>query len=72
VKLTRRDSPRFSETPAAERSPDEVCDGLLRAAAGGGGPLGVEGWQEDRTVLAFAVGDQDRRSGRPDGAGGLG
>jgi hypothetical protein len=42
---------------SAERSPDEICDGLLRAAAGGGGPLGIEGWQDDRTVLAFAVGD---------------
>jgi serine phosphatase RsbU (regulator of sigma subunit) len=39
----------------ARSSPDEICDGLLRAAAGGGGPLGVEGWQDDRTVLAFAV-----------------
>jgi serine phosphatase RsbU (regulator of sigma subunit) len=41
--------------PTAERSPEEICDELLRAAAAGGGPVGVEGWQDDRTVLAFAV-----------------
>jgi serine phosphatase RsbU (regulator of sigma subunit) len=44
------------EVPTAERSPDEICDRLLRAAAAGGGPIGVDGWQDDRTVLAFAVG----------------
>lgn len=32
-----------------------VCDDVLRVAAGGGGPAGVDGWQDDRTVFAFAV-----------------
>ncbi|HUL77356.1 MAG TPA: PP2C family protein-serine/threonine phosphatase [Vicinamibacteria bacterium] len=41
--------------PAIERSPDQACDQLLNAAAAGGGPVGVEGWQDDRTVLAFTV-----------------
>ena len=37
------------------RSPDVICDYLLRAAAEGPGPEGVEGWQDDRTVFVFAV-----------------
>jgi serine phosphatase RsbU (regulator of sigma subunit) len=32
-----------------------VCDDILRAAAGGTGPAGVDGWQDDRTVFVFAV-----------------
>jgi serine phosphatase RsbU (regulator of sigma subunit) len=44
------------EAPAAERSLDEICDRLLRTAAAGGGPIGVDRWQDDRTVLAFRVG----------------
>lgn len=32
-----------------------VCDDVLQAAAGGGGPVGVDGWQDDRTVFVFAV-----------------
>jgi serine phosphatase RsbU (regulator of sigma subunit) len=45
-----------AERPVAERSPAAVCDDLLRAAAAGGGPAGVTGWQDDRTVFVFAVG----------------
>jgi phosphoserine phosphatase RsbU/P len=40
---------------AAGRSPSEVCDDLLRAAAAGPGPAGVRDWQDDRTVFVFAV-----------------
>jgi serine phosphatase RsbU (regulator of sigma subunit) len=36
-------------------APAALCDALLRAAAAGGGPPGVDGWQDDRTVLALAV-----------------
>ncbi len=39
----------------AGRSPAAVCDDLLRVAAAGGGPAGVSDWQDDRTVLVFAV-----------------
>jgi serine phosphatase RsbU (regulator of sigma subunit) len=41
--------------PTAGRSPAEVCDDLLRAAANGAGPAGVSDWQDDRTVFVFAV-----------------
>lgn len=37
------------------RSPAEICDDLLRAAAAGAGPAGVPDWQDDRTVFVFAV-----------------
>jgi sigma-B regulation protein RsbU (phosphoserine phosphatase) len=37
------------------RSPAEICDDLLRAAAAGPGPAGVPDWQDDRTVFVFAV-----------------
>ncbi len=37
-------------------SVEELCDSLLRAAARGGGPAGVTGWQDDRTAVAFAAG----------------
>jgi sigma-B regulation protein RsbU (phosphoserine phosphatase) len=40
---------------AAGRSPGEICDELLRAAAAGPGPAGVPDWQDDRTVFVFAV-----------------
>jgi hypothetical protein len=39
----------------ADPSPDALCDRLLRAAAQGGGPVGVTGWQDDRTAFVFAV-----------------
>jgi hypothetical protein len=39
----------------ARRSPTEICDHLLRAAGRGPGPVGVDGWQDDRTVFVFAV-----------------
>ena len=35
--------------------PKDVCAYLLRVAGEGPGPLGVEGWQDDRTALAFSV-----------------
>ena len=44
-----------AERLAAGRSPGEVCDDLLRAAAAGPGPVGVPDWQDDRTVFVFAV-----------------
>jgi sigma-B regulation protein RsbU (phosphoserine phosphatase) len=37
------------------RSLKVVCDDVLLAAAGGCGPAGVVGWQDDRTVFVFAV-----------------
>lgn len=39
----------------ASRSPAEICDHLLRAAAAGQGPAGAPDWQDDRTVFVFAV-----------------
>lgn len=39
---------------AVRRSPAEICDELLRAAAAGPGPPGVPDWQDDRTVFVFA------------------
>jgi serine phosphatase RsbU (regulator of sigma subunit) len=32
-----------------------ACDALLEAAASGGGPVGADGWQDDRTAVVFAV-----------------
>lgn len=40
---------------AGASSPSEVCDRLLRAAAGGPGPAGAPDWQDDRTAMVFAV-----------------
>lgn len=37
-------------------APGAVCSRLLRAARQGGGPRGVEGWADDRTVVVFGVG----------------
>jgi hypothetical protein len=39
----------------AGRSPAEICDLLLLAAAEGPGPAAVPDWQDDRTVFVFAV-----------------
>jgi serine phosphatase RsbU (regulator of sigma subunit) len=39
----------------ARRAPGDLCDELLRTAAEGTGPVGAEGWQDDRTALVFAV-----------------
>jgi stage II sporulation SpoE-like protein len=36
-------------------SPADLCDGLVRAAAAGPGPIGVVDWHDDRTVFVFAV-----------------
>jgi Stage II sporulation protein E (SpoIIE) len=38
-----------------------ACDALLDAAAAGGGPVGADGWQDDRTAFVFAV-DAGERS----------
>jgi hypothetical protein len=35
--------------------PDAVCESLLRAAAAGPGPAGVQNWHGDRTARGFAV-----------------
>ena len=35
--------------------PAEICDSLLRTAGAAPGPVGVEGWRDDRTVLVFRV-----------------
>ena len=42
-------------THRARQSPSDVCEALLRAADAGPGPEGAPGWQDDRTVLVFAV-----------------
>jgi hypothetical protein len=44
----------------ATGSPVGMCESLHDAAARGTGPPGAEGWQDDRTVLVFAVGAQPR------------
>ena len=41
---------------AGHGSPSAACDALLRAAGeGGGGPAGIEGWPDDRTVVVAVV-----------------
>jgi len=45
----------LAEVGPGERSAARVCDSLLRAAARGPGPAGVDGWQDDRTVLVFEL-----------------
>jgi serine phosphatase RsbU (regulator of sigma subunit) len=52
----------FSLRDALEQSvrsgledPTDLCAYLMRVAGEGPGPLGVRDWQDDRTVLAFAV-----------------
>jgi sigma-B regulation protein RsbU (phosphoserine phosphatase) len=37
------------------RTPESVCDALMKRARQGSGPLGVANWQDDKTVLAFLV-----------------
>jgi sigma-B regulation protein RsbU (phosphoserine phosphatase) len=37
------------------RTPERVCDALMKMAQRGSGPRGVANWQDDRTVLAFLV-----------------
>jgi sigma-B regulation protein RsbU (phosphoserine phosphatase) len=39
---------------ADPRTPERVCDALMDLARHSAGPAGVSGWQDDRTVLAFA------------------
>ncbi len=38
----------------AASAPAQTCDYLIRLAGAAPGPPGVEGWQDDRTVFAFA------------------
>lgn len=45
------------------RSPSAICDDLLRTAAQGRGPVGVDDWHDDRTVLVFAVESGARTEG---------
>jgi hypothetical protein len=42
------------EGRSAARSPASTCDYLVRLAGESPGPPGVQGWEDDRTVLAFA------------------
>ena len=44
--------------------PADLCAYLMRIASEGAGPLGAEGWQDDRTSLAFRVLPTSRVSGR--------
>jgi len=37
------------------RTPERVCDALLKMAQQGSGPRGVTDWQDDKTVLAFQL-----------------
>jgi serine phosphatase RsbU (regulator of sigma subunit) len=54
--MTLGDALRAAQrAPAVSRSPAAICDQVLREAAQGPGPAGVPDWQDDRTVLAFAV-----------------
>jgi sigma-B regulation protein RsbU (phosphoserine phosphatase) len=38
------------------RTPERVCDVLMETAQRSPGPRGVANWQDDKTVLAFAIG----------------
>jgi hypothetical protein len=39
------------------RTPERVCDALMKMALHGSGPRGVTGWQDDKTVFAFRFED---------------
>ena len=41
---------------SGRRTPERVCDALMKAAQRSAGPRGVANWQDDKTVLAFAFG----------------
>jgi sigma-B regulation protein RsbU (phosphoserine phosphatase) len=41
---------------SGRRTPERVCDVLMKAAQRSAGPRGVSNWQDDKTVLAFAIG----------------
>lgn len=45
---------------ARDGSPSMACSALLQAASRGGGPAGIAGWQDDRTVVVAVV---DRPAG---------
>lgn len=49
---------------AGAQSPDAICARLLRAARHAGGPQGVEGWTDDRTVVVFSVGPRPADAAR--------
>jgi sigma-B regulation protein RsbU (phosphoserine phosphatase) len=40
------------------RTPERVCDALMKVAQRSAGPRGVENWQDDKTVLAFLIDGQ--------------
>jgi len=41
---------------SGRRTPERVCEALMKAAQRSAGPRGVANWQDDKTVLAFAFG----------------
>jgi sigma-B regulation protein RsbU (phosphoserine phosphatase) len=43
-------------------APDQVCAAIIETAADGEGPEGIEDWQDDRTVLALAIGAPPRHA----------
>jgi serine phosphatase RsbU (regulator of sigma subunit) len=46
---------RARAVAGSERPLSAACDALLEAAASGGGPVGADGWQDDRTAFVFTV-----------------
>jgi serine phosphatase RsbU (regulator of sigma subunit) len=57
--LDRRWDAAIAGTIADKRAggADAVCRAVLSLAESGRGPLGVEGWSDDRTVVVLSVGD---------------
>ena len=45
----------FEAARSGIEDPADLCAYLMRVASEGAGPLGAEGWQDDRTSLAFRV-----------------
>jgi hypothetical protein len=54
VPLSLVDALSAPEAPAAAATPSRTCDYLVRLSGEAPGPPGVDGWQDDRTVFAFA------------------
>jgi sigma-B regulation protein RsbU (phosphoserine phosphatase) len=54
VPLSLVDALSTPEARTAASTPARTCDYLVRLAGEAPGPPGVDGWQDDRTVLAFA------------------
>jgi hypothetical protein len=46
---------RVARGSGGPRTPGGLCDALILEARRRGGPTGVEGWADDRTVVAFVV-----------------